>query len=67
MSLLPAVKVLPLGYLGIVLVFSLILRSAMVDFIQDAGKLERIDTYKREAQMIFGAPMWALGHLMGRK
>nr|P86994.1 RecName: Full=Bombesin; AltName: Full=Bombesin-RS; Flags: Precursor [Rana shuchinae] len=67
MLLLSAVKTLLLAWLGIVLVFMSIIKSAMLDFLQEAGKLEGIETYKKEAQTSFMAPSWALGHLMGRK
>nr|ABI24022.1 odorranain-BLP-5 [Odorrana grahami]ABI24028.1 odorranain-BLP-5 [Odorrana grahami]ABI24030.1 odorranain-BLP-5 [Odorrana grahami]ABI24031.1 odorranain-BLP-5 [Odorrana grahami] len=67
MTAVPAIRILPVGFLGILLLFSVISRSVCVEFMEDAGKLDKIDAFRREAQNTYRAPQWAVGHLMGKK
>nr|VDD66064.1 ranatensin-HLa [Hylarana latouchii] len=67
MTAVPAIRILPIGFLGILLLFSIISRSVCVDFTEDAGKLDKIDAFRREAQNGDRAPQWAVGHFMGKK
>nr|ABI24025.1 odorranain-BLP-4 [Odorrana grahami] len=67
MTAVPAIRILPIGFLAILLLFSVISRSVCVEFMEDAGKLDKIDAFRRAAQREYRAPHWAIGHFMGKK
>nr|ATP61826.1 bombesin precursor [Pelophylax lessonae] len=61
MTAVPAIRILPIGFLAILLLFSFISHSVCVEFAEDAGELDKIDAFRRQI------PQWAVGHFMGKR
>ncbi|KAM8974046.1 neuromedin-B [Pelodytes ibericus] len=61
MSAVPITRILPLGFLAHLLLFSLMSFSVCVEFTEDTGKLGKINLLQR------GGNQWAIGHFMGKK
>ncbi|XP_053320122.1 bombesin-like [Spea bombifrons] len=61
MSAIPLSRVLSLGFLAHLLLFSFISLSVCVEFTEETGKLGKVNMVQR------GGNQWAIGHFMGKK
>ncbi|XP_018423141.1 PREDICTED: bombesin-like [Nanorana parkeri] len=61
MSAVPVIRILPIGFLANLLLFSLISPSVCVEFTEETGKLGKINVLQRAGNQ------WAIGHFMGKK
>ncbi|KAE8617059.1 hypothetical protein XENTR_v10008971 [Xenopus tropicalis] len=61
MSAVPLTRMLPLGFLAHLLLFSFIPLSFCMDFSEDTGKLDKFSLLHRRGNQ------WAIGHFMGKK
>ncbi|XP_075061347.1 neuromedin-B [Mixophyes fleayi] len=61
MSAVPLSRILPIGFLAHLLLFSLFSLSVCVEFTEETGKLGKINVLQR------GGNQWAIGHFMGKK
>ncbi|XP_068128702.1 neuromedin-B isoform X1 [Hyperolius riggenbachi] len=61
MSAVPLSRILPIGFLANLLLFSFISLSVCVEFTEETGKLGKINVLQR------GGNQWAIGHFMGKK
>nr|CEH24663.3 ranatensin-HL precusor [Hylarana latouchii] len=61
MTAVPAIRILPIGFLANLLLFSFISLSVCVEFTEDTGKLGKINVLQRAGNQ------WAIGHFMGKK
>uniref|UniRef100_A0A8C5M9J8 Uncharacterized protein n=1 Tax=Leptobrachium leishanense TaxID=445787 RepID=A0A8C5M9J8_9ANUR len=61
MSAVALAKILPLGFLANLLLFSFMSLSVCVEFTEETGKLGKINLLQR------GGSQWAIGHFMGKK
>nr|AXC59784.1 bombesin-like protein precursor [Pelophylax lessonae] len=61
MTAVPAIRILPIGFLAILLLFSFISRSVCVEFTEDAGKLDKVNVLRNLGKQ------WATGHFMGKR
>ncbi|XP_063786504.1 bombesin-like [Pseudophryne corroboree] len=61
MAAVPISRILPIGFLAHLLLFSFLSRSVCVAFTEDTGKLGKINVLQR------GGNQWAIGHFMGKK
>ncbi|XP_040199040.1 bombesin-like [Rana temporaria] len=61
MTAVPAIRILPIGFLANLLLFSFISLSVCVEFTEETGKLGKINVLQRAGNQ------WAIGHFMGKK
>ncbi|KAM4747526.1 bombesin-like [Rhinophrynus dorsalis] len=61
MSAVPLTRILSLGFLAHLLLFSFIPHSVCIEFTGETGKLGKINLLQR------GGNQWAIGHFMGKK
>ncbi|XP_040269556.1 bombesin-like [Bufo bufo] len=61
MSAVPLTRILPIGFLAHLLLFSFVSLTICVEFTEETGKLGKINVLQR------GGNQWAIGHFMGKK
>ncbi|XP_056428904.1 bombesin-like [Hyla sarda] len=61
MSAVPLTRILPIGFLAHLLLFSFVSLTVCVEFTEETGKLGKINVLQR------GGNQWAIGHFMGKK
>ncbi|XP_044139322.1 bombesin-like [Bufo gargarizans] len=61
MSAVPLTRILPIGFLTHLLLFSFVSLTICVEFTEETGKLGKINVLQR------GGNQWAIGHFMGKK
>ncbi|XP_075711255.1 bombesin-like [Rhinoderma darwinii] len=61
MFAIPLTRILTIGFLAHLLLFSFVSLTVGVEFTEDSGKLGKINVLQR------GGNQWAIGHFMGKK
>ncbi|KAM3927530.1 neuromedin-B [Leptodactylus fuscus] len=61
MSAVPLTRILPIGFLAHLLLFSFVSLTVCMDFTEETGKLGKVNVLRR------GGNQWAIGHFMGKK